>query len=64
MAATGLLKDRNQLLKSTTHFFIIGGQHTVECYKNLVEAGEIDEADKAKPPASISFLYSRRRPTI
>ena len=22
--------DRNQLLKSTTHFFIIGGQHTVD----------------------------------
>ena len=42
------LPDRNQLLKSTTHFFIIGGQHTVECYKNLVEAGEVDEADKAK----------------
>ena len=40
--------DRNQLLKSTTHFFIIGGQHTVECYKNLVESGEVDEADKAK----------------
>ena len=40
--------DRNQLLKSTTRFFIIGGQHTVECYKNLVEAGEVDEADKAK----------------
>ena len=40
--------DRNQLLKSTTHFFIIGGQHTVECYKNLVEAVEVDEADKAK----------------
>ena len=40
--------DKNQLLKSTTHFFIIGGQHTVECYKNLVEAGEVDIADKAK----------------
>ena len=40
--------DRNQLLKSTTHFFIIGGQNTVECYKNLVEAGKVDEADKAK----------------
>ena len=40
--------DRNQLLKSTTHFFIIGGQHMVECYKNLVESGEVDEADKAK----------------
>ena len=40
--------DRNQLLNSTTHFFIIGGQHTVECYKNLVESGEVDEADKAK----------------
>ena len=40
--------DRNQLLKSITHFFIIGGQHTVECYKNLVEVGEVDEADKAK----------------
>ena len=40
--------DRNQLLKSTTHFFIIGGQYTVECYKNLVESGEVDEADKAK----------------
>ena len=40
--------DRNQLLKSTTHFFIIGGQHTVECYKNLIESGEVNEADKAK----------------
>ena len=40
--------DRNQLLKSTTHFFIIGGQHTVECYKNLVEFGEVDVADKSK----------------
>ena len=40
--------DRNKLLKSTTYFFIIGGQHTVECYKNLVEFGEVDEADKAK----------------
>ena len=40
--------DRNQLLKSTTYFFIIGGQHTVECYKNLVESGKVDEADKAK----------------
>ena len=40
--------NRNQLLKSTTHFFIIGGQHTVECYKNLVEAREVDGADKAK----------------
>ena len=39
--------DRNQLLKSTTQFFIIGGQHTVECYKNLVEVGKVDEADKA-----------------
>ena len=56
--------DRNQLLKSTTHFFIIGGQHTVECYKNLVEASEVDEANKARPPASISFPYSRPRSTI
>ena len=40
--------DRNHILKSTTHFFIIGGQHTVECYKNLVESGEVDKADKAK----------------
>ena len=40
--------DRNQLLKSTTHFFIIRGQHTMECYKNLVESGEVDVADKAK----------------
>ena len=40
--------DKNQLLKSTTHYFIIGGQYTVECYKNLVEAGEVDIADKAK----------------
>ena len=40
--------DRNQLLKSTTHFFIIGDQHKVECYKNLVESGEVDEANKAK----------------
>ena len=40
--------NRNQLLKSTTHFFIIGGQHSVECYKNLVESGEVNEADKAK----------------
>ena len=44
--------DRNQLLKSKTHFFIIGGQHMVECYKNLVEAGEVNEADKAKAKAS------------
>ena len=35
-------------VKSSTNFFIIGGQHIVECYKNLVESGEIDEADKAK----------------
>ena len=40
--------DRNQLLKSTTHFYVIGGQYTVECYKNLVESGKVDEADKAK----------------
>ena len=40
--------DRNHLLKSTTYFFIIEGQHTVECYKNLVESGKVDEADKAK----------------
>ena len=40
--------DRNQLLKSTTHFFIIGGQHTVECYKNLIEYGEVNEAHKDK----------------
>ena len=56
--------DRNQLLKSTTHFFIIGGQHTVECYKNLVEAGKVDEATKPRPPTSISFPSSRPRPTI
>ena len=35
-------------IKNSTNFFIIGGQHTVECYKNLVESGEINEADKAK----------------
>ena len=40
--------DRNHILKSTTHFFIIGGRHTLECYKNLVESSEVDEADKAK----------------
>ena len=39
--------DRNQI-KSSINFFIIRGQHTVECYKNLVEFGEIDEVDKAK----------------
>ena len=39
--------DRNQI-KSSTNFFIIGGQHTLKCYKNLVESSEIDEADKAK----------------
>ena len=39
--------NRNQI-KSSTNFFIIGGQHTVECYKNLIESGEIDESDKAK----------------
>ena len=42
------LPDRNHLLKSTTLFFIIGGQHTMECYKNLIESSEVDEADKAK----------------
>ena len=40
--------DRNHILKNTTHFFIIGNQHTVECYKNLVESSEVDELDKAK----------------
>ena len=40
--------DRNHILNSTTHFFFIGGQHTMECYKNLVESREVDEADKAK----------------
>ena len=39
--------DRNQI-KSSTNFFIIGDQHTMECYKNLVKSGEIDEVDKAK----------------
>ena len=39
--------NRNQI-KSSTNFFIKGGQHIMECYKNLVESGEIDEADKAK----------------
>ena len=34
--------------KSSTNFFIIGGQYTVECYKNLVKSDEINEADKAK----------------
>ena len=41
------LLERNQI-KSSTHFFIIGGQHIVKCYKNHVKSGEIDEADKAK----------------
>ena len=40
--------DRNHLLKRTTHLFIIEDQHTVECYKFLVESGEVDETDKAK----------------
>ena len=48
--------DRNHILKSTTHFFIIGGQHMMECYKNLVESGEVNEADKAK--ASIFNIIS------
>ena len=48
--------NRNQPLKSTTHFFIIGGQYTVECYKNLVEAGKVDEADKAKASSSNIIL--------
>ena len=38
-------------IKSSTNFYIIGGQHTVQCYRNLVESGEIDEADKAKASA-------------
>ena len=39
--------DRNQI-KSSINFFIIGDQHIVECYKNLIESGEINEANKAK----------------
>ena len=39
--------ERNQI-KSSINFFIIGGQYTVECYKNLVESGKNNEADKAK----------------
>ena len=39
--------ERNQI-KNSTNFFIIGGQHTIKCYKNLVKSGKIDEADKAK----------------
>ena len=46
--------ERNQI-KSSTNFFIIGGQHTIECYKNLVKSGEIDEVDKAKASPSISI---------
>ena len=47
--------NRNQI-KSFTNFFIIGDQHTVESGKNLVESGEIDEAEKAK--ASIFNIIS------
>ena len=39
--------DRNQI-KNSTNFFIIGGQHIVQCYKNLFKSGNIDEVDKAK----------------
>ena len=41
------LLERNQI-KGSTNFFIIRDQHIVECYKNLIESGEIDEAHKAK----------------
>ena len=33
-------------LTNTTHYYIIGGQHTVEAHKILVESGEIPECDK------------------
>jgi hypothetical protein len=39
--------EKNQI-KSSTNFYIIGGQHTVQCYRDLVESGEIDGADKEK----------------
>jgi hypothetical protein len=35
-------------ITNSTHFYIIGGQHTVESYKTLIEGGEIEDADKAK----------------
>ena len=55
--------ERNQI-KSSTHFFIIGGQHIVECYKNLVEAGKIDEVAKPRRRPSLSFQCLRPRPII
>ena len=39
--------ERHQI-KSSTNFYIIGGQHIVESYKNLVDGREINDADKAK----------------
>ena len=39
--------ERHQI-KSSTNFYIIGGQHTIESYKNLVNGSEIDDANKAK----------------
>ena len=33
-------------LTNTTHYYIIGGQHTVEAHKILVGSGEIPECDK------------------
>jgi hypothetical protein len=35
-------------IQKDTHFYIIGGQHTVEAHKNLIAAGEIAESDKAE----------------
>jgi len=39
------LKREN--LTSTTHYYIIGRQYTIEAHKNLVEKGEISNCDKS-----------------
>lgn len=37
---------KKESLTAKTHYYIIGGQHTVEAHRHLVEQGHIPEADK------------------
>ena len=36
---------KKNLLKDTTEFYIIGGQHTVEAHKTLIGNNEVLETD-------------------
>ena len=55
--------ERNQI-KSSTHFFIIGDQHTIGCYKNLIQVDEIDDQTKPRHPPFLSFRCLCPRPII